>query len=320
MGEKCKLPGRLFPYFLAQLKQMPQAPRDPKLEKFTLYLKLDCGLSPKTVEAYSADLRPFLESYGKRLAQVVRLDIENHLATLLAKGVGNRSLARKLSAIRLFFRLALHEKWLTCDPTEEIRAAAPQRKLPQTLSAEHVEALLAAPSQSGTTTDAIMLRLLYAAGLRVTELVSLTADQVDTQAGLLRIQGKGEKVRIVPIDPGTAALIAHYIKEVRPALRARARDDRKAGTLFLSTLGMGFTRQGFWKLLKKYALRAGIPASVSPHVLRHAFATHLLERGMNLRSLQMLLGHSDISTTEIYSHVSTKHLHEALRKHHPRNK
>ncbi|MBI3554874.1 MAG: tyrosine recombinase [Deltaproteobacteria bacterium] len=292
----------------------------PRLEKFTLYLQLDCGLSPKTVQAYTADLRPFLEIYGGRLAQVSRKDIENHLADLSTKGVGNRSLARKLSAFRLFFRFALSERLVPVNPTDELRAAAPQRALPQTLSIEHVEALLAMPSRQGATTDSIMLRMLYAAGLRVSELVSLTADEVDTQAGLVRIQGKGEKVRLVPIDPGTCALIAHYIKDVRPALRAKARDSARAGTLFLSTHGHGFTRQGFWKLLKKYALLAGISPNVSPHVIRHAFATHLLERGMNLRSLQMLLGHSDISTTEIYSHVSTSHLHEALQKHHPRNK
>ena len=290
------------------------------MEKFTLYLRLDCGLSPKTVQAYTADLKPLLAIWGNRLATISRGDIENHLATLSAQGVGNRSLARKLSAFRLFFRHALAEGLVTLDPTNEIRAAAPQRALPQTLSVEHVDALLATPSRSGATTDALMLRVLYAAGLRVSELVSLAPDQVDTQAGLLRIQGKGEKTRIVPIDQGTAASIAHYIKEVRPALRAKARFDAKASTLFLSTQGHGFTRQGFWKLLKKYALQAGIASTVSPHVLRHAFATHLLERGMNLRSLQMLLGHSDISTTEIYSHVSTRHLHEALRKHHPRNK
>jgi integrase/recombinase XerD len=146
----------------------------------------------------------------------------------------------------------------------------------------------------------------------VSELVSLKVDELDPQAGIVRVQGKGGKVRIVPLDADTSAAIGQYLREVRPK--------NSDPSLFLSRTGRGFTRQGFWKIVKKYSKQAGLPATVSPHVLRHAFATHLMERGMSLRSLQMLLGHSDISTTEIYSHVSTSHLRQALEKHHPKSR
>lgn len=290
------------------------------LERFTLYLKLDRGLAAKTIEAYATDLKPFLAEKKGSIAQVDRRDIETHLAALMDEGIGNRSLARKLSALRAFFKFAVSEGWLEANPTDEIQASSPKRNLPKTLGTEEVERLLDAPLADEALGDAIMIRVLYASGLRVSELVGLKPENADLQAGILRIQGKGDKVRIVPIDANTAALITRYLNELRPMLAAKARMPARAETLFLSKQGHGFTRQGFWKLLKKYARKSGIESDVSPHVLRHAFATHLLERGMSLRSLQMLLGHSDIATTEIYSHVSSKHLHETLRNHHPRAK
>lgn len=289
----------------------------PTLEKFALYLKLDCGLSPKTVEAYTCDVKGFLEKNDPKTA--TRGAIQDHL-NLLSRSVGGRSLARKLSALRLFFKFAAAQGWCALDPTTDIETPKTKRPLPQTLSMDDVEKVLAAPVESGSFGDAVMLRVLYASGLRVTELVSLLPECVDAQAGLLRVTGKGEKTRIVPVDAETLSLVSRYLVETRPALKARARSDQKSQALFLSQQGHAFTRQGFWKLLKKYALKAGIAQNVSPHVLRHAFATHLLERGMNLRSLQLLLGHSDISTTEIYSHVSTSHLHEALKNHHPKGR
>lgn len=283
-----------------------------ELEKFALYLKLDCGLSAKTVEAYTSDLKGFLEKHSAKTAS--RGDIQNYLNALSAK-LENRSLARKLSALRLFFKFATAQNWRSTDPTLEIESPRIRRALPQTLSPEEVEALLDAPESEA---DKIMLRVLYASGLRVSELISLLPENLDAQSGLLRVTGKGSKTRIVPIDSLTLAMIEKYLAEIRPALKTRSKSDNKSQAVFLSQQGHAFTRQGFWKLIKKYARKAAITQNVSPHVLRHAFATHLLERGMNLRSLQMLLGHSDISTTEIYSHVSTAHLHEALRKHHPK--
>lgn len=292
----------------------------PQLEKFAAYLKLDCGLGPKTVEAYVSDARQFLEALTPASALKANpQQIQAYLESLSNHGIGQRSLARKLSALRMFFKLATAQGWAHSDPTEQVHAAVPTRKLPKTLAPEQIEALLAEPYKKEAVTDAVMLRVLYAAGLRVSELVSLTADQLDLAGGILRIQGKGEKVRIVPIDLETVAQITYYAAHIRPRLVEKARVQAKAQAFFLSSQGHGFTRQGFWKLLKKYAVMAGITQDVSPHVLRHAFATHLFERGMNLRSLQMLLGHSDISTTEIYSHVSKAHLHEALRRHHPKS-
>lgn len=289
------------------------------LDKFGLYLKLDCGLSAKTIEAYVSDIKDFVIENHTSLERLKPIDIQNFLGALAQNGISARSLARKLSALRMFFKFAVSEGLCESDPTLEVRSAPAGKSLPRTLAPEEVDALLEAPLRHGGPTEAIMIRLLYAAGLRVTELISLNPDQVDLAAGVVRVHGKGDKTRIVPIDASTASLIVQYIENARPSLWEKARDKNKARTLFLSTHGQSFTRQGFWKLIKKYALLAGIdPASVSPHVLRHAFATHLLERGMNLRSLQMLLGHADISTTEIYSHLSTSHLHEMMQKHHPR--
>jgi integrase/recombinase XerD len=283
-------------------------PLKSRLDKFILHLKLDRGLSPATVEAYAADVRVFLEGLTGPLASVGRAELLKHFERLDARGVGARSRARKLSALKRFFAFAVAEGWCGSDPAAELEGSAPARRLPETLSKDEIERLITAAAADGGA-DAIMLRLLYATGLRVSELVSLRIDQVDTHAGLLRVTGKGDKVRIVPIDPETCRQLQTYLKS------AERRD-----ALFHSGRGRPFTRQGFWKAVRKHAMSAGLGSRVTPHVLRHAFATHLLEGGMNLRSLQLLLGHSDISTTEIYSHVSTAHLTETLRKHHPKAK
>lgn len=301
---------------------MVSAPKTPKaLDPFRLFLTLDCGLAAKTAEAYVSDATPFLAALtkaGRTPANATPADVQDHLNTLSTAGITNRSIARKLSAIRMFFKMALRQNQRDTDPTAEIESPKIGRSLPKTLSLEQVEALLEAPINAKAEGDAIMLRFLYASGLRVSELVTLSADQIDLELGSVRVQGKGEKVRLVPIDPETARLTTYYLANIRPELRRRSDTNPKRETLFLSRLGREFTRQGFWKLIKKYGAAAGLDANVSPHVLRHAFATHLLERGMNLRSLQLLLGHSDIATTEIYSHVSSTHLKEALLKHHPR--
>lgn len=294
------------------------APGAKELNEFALYLRLDRGLSAKTIEAYSGDLARFLKTHAPMLSRLTRADLELYLSTLSKQGVGARSLARNLSALRLFFKFALARQWCATDPTAEVRVSTKRQRLPKTLAVEEVEALLDAPVAAGEPGDAIMIRVLYASGLRVSELIGLRPESADLQAGILRVQGKGDKVRIVPLDPETVSLVTRYARELRPALAARTSEPRRSQSLFLSKQGRQFTRQGFWKLVKKYALAAGVTADVSPHVLRHAFATHLLERGMNLRTLQLLLGHSDISTTEIYSHVSAEHLRETLDRHHPR--
>jgi len=287
-----------------------------RLEKFALYLRIDRGLSLKTVEAYVSDVKPCLFHLEKPLQNVTELDLQELLKSLTKTGnLGNRSLARKLSALRLFFQFAVTEGWCLKDPTLEMRSPKIAASLPTTLSHAEVEALLEAPIQNNCPTDALMLRVLYAAGLRVSELVTLKPESIASNAGVLRVQGKGDKIRVVPIDPNTHALLLHYLSSIRP----HQKEGSDTRPLFLSRLGRGFTRQAVWKMIKKYVLKTGLNPSVSPHVLRHAFATHLLERGMSLRSLQMLLGHSDIATTEIYSHVSNTHLHDALRQFHPRS-
>ena len=215
-----------------------------------------------------------------------------------------------------FSQVALAETWCISNPTCELHAATPERTLPKTLAPSQIESAFnraIARRQSHSRPHAApSLRDRLARFRAVAH-----AEQVDSQAGIVRVQGKGEKTRIVPVDAETAARSA--LLRLAANLAAKGKNAAKTRALFLSTHGHAYTRQGFWKLLKKYALRAGLPADISPHVLRHAFATHLLGQGMNLRSLQMLLGHSDISTTEIYSHVSTTHLHEAVRRH-PRSK
>jgi integrase/recombinase XerD len=316
---------------------------DPRLAEFGLYLKLDCGLSENTAKSYTSDLAQFLtwldtSEKNHRVAAVTHDLIVAWLDSLSNQAVGSRSRARKLSALRLFFKFALSKKWCEGDPTVEIESPKIGRSLPKTLSLDEVEALLQAPLTANAMGDATMLRVLYSSGLRVSELITLPPDAVDAQSGVIRVQGKGDKIRIVPIDPDTAVKITEYLRDIRPGLKLHAhragaplrggaavrggaaQSATRREALFLSRQGRPFTRQGFWKLVRKYARAAGIASAVSPHVLRHAFATHLMERGMNLRSLQMLLGHSDISTTEIYSHVSTPHLHEALNRFHPRRK
>ncbi|MBI2605513.1 MAG: tyrosine recombinase XerD [Deltaproteobacteria bacterium] len=298
------------------------------LDKFALHLRLDLGLSPKSVEAYVSDLRQFLvqprhqtEAATIAPSSVSRGDIQKHLDRLKRAGTVNRTLARKISALRRFFRFCADEGLTDRDPTEKLETPKIGRSLPKTLSLGEVETLLASPE---TENDRTMIRTLYATGLRVSELLTLPPEGIDLEAGLVRVQGKGGKIRLVPLDQQTVQMLKEYLTSVRPRLSSRQARKRlknsSAPTLFLSSHGRPFTRQGFWKMIRRAALKAGITSKVSPHVLRHAFATHLLERGMNLRSLQMVLGHSDIATTEIYSHVTTTHLHETVKKYHPRSK
>jgi integrase/recombinase XerD len=289
--------------------------RNGDLEKFAAYLKLDRGLSPRTAEAYVADVAPFLNGGSSRLRSCSAEEVRRFLDSRSRAGIGARSLARQISALRICFRYAIAEGLRRDDPMAEIESPRVTAPLPRTLSADEVEAFLNAPIDAGALADAIMLRLLYATGLRASELVGLRADHADLESGVLRVQGKGRKIRIVPIDHGTVALLKRYVSEIRPGRRPAPR-----APLFVSPRGTGYTRQGFWKIVRKYARAAKLSSDVSPHVLRHAFATHLLERGMSLRSLQCLLGHSDISTTQIYSHVTSEHLRDTLKKHHPRGR
>ena len=287
-------------------------------EAVTAYLtwvRVERGLAAHTVAAYRRDLQDFEQRLEP--GAVDQIDLENVLQWLAlrnADGIGARSQARGLVALRGLFRHLSDEHGLSTDPTALVEMPRIGRPLPKTLSLDEVDALLAAPDRSDPVglRDAAMLEVLYATGLRVSELVGLRIDQVHLEAGFVRVLGKGRKERIVPLGDVAREAVERYLATARRAPR------RAAEALFISRLDRGLTRQGFFKILRAVALKAGIDRSVSPHQLRHAFATHLLERGADLRSLQLMLGHADIGTTEIYTHLSRARLSRIHAEHHPR--
>ena len=284
-------------------------------------LKVERHLSPNTVEAYGRDLvalRRFLDGAGRRTpAQVTPADLTDFLLDLAQGGLAPRSRARTLVAVRGLFRFLVAEQHLARDPSENLAAPRIGRSLPSVLGLDDVDRLLAAPRGEGPRdlSDRAMLAVLYATGLRVSELISLRLADANLNAGFLRATGKGRKTRMVPLGDVARDRVKDYIERGRPAFTARR--PAEPG-LFLTARGRPMTRQGFWKIITGYARAAGIRAHVSPHVLRHSFATHLVERGADLRAVQAMLGHTDIATTQIYTHVSRAHMLELYRKHHPR--
>lgn len=298
---------------------LPQA-----IELFLEYMKLDRGASTKTVEAYSQDLKHWNGSF-KQSPSVQKIsadDLHYYLQSLHSAELASRSVARKLSALRQFFRFAVQELELEENPTAELESPELPKTLPKVLSQENLVKLLESASQGlpypeklASTLharDEAMIYLLYATGMRVTELVSLQLTQWDDHSGLIRVRGKGNKERIVPVAPIAVDKIRIWIKQSRPTLNPESEH------VFITKLGTGMTRNQFWSILKQLGKLAGIRQTLSPHVLRHTFATHLLEAGTNLRALQMLLGHSDLSTTQVYTHLNTSHLKAVHRKFHPR--
>ncbi len=294
---------------------------DSSVDAFLAQLKVERNLSPHTVAAYARDLAAFLrhlEQAGVAGAdQVTGAHVTEYLLAR-ARGprpLGSRSRARALSAMRGFFRFLRVERLIDADPTAIIASPRLTRRLPEVLSLDDVDRLLAAPDRKTPRglRDAAMIETVYATGLRVSEVVGLRVEDLDLERGCLRATGKGRKQRLVPLGEVAADLLRRYLAEARPTFVRRP-----DGALFATRLGRGMTRQGFWKLLGAYARAAGIRAQVHPHRLRHSFATHLLERGADLRVVQALLGHADISTTEIYTHVSRARLLELYRRHHPR--
>jgi integrase/recombinase XerD len=277
------------------------------------------GLSANTMAAYASDLTwvdRHLQQHGKSLLWASREDLYAMLAARAAAHFSARSNARLLSALRLFYRLQLRSGKIVSDPCALIESPKLAKPLPKTLSEKEVEALLDAPDASAPVglRDRAMLELLYATGLRVTELVTLTTDQINLRQGVLRVLGKGSKERLVPIGEMAIALLQRFAAEARPLLLK----GRTSKDLFVSARGSAITRQMFWVAIKKHALTAGISRPVSPHGLRHAFATHLLNHGADLRALQMLLGHSSLSTTQIYTLVAKEGLKRLHAEHHPR--
>lgn len=293
---------------------------DHYLDLFLNYLQVEKGLSRNTLDAYSRDVGGYLgylDGKGKTAPASVRpIDVASFLQILKEAGLGPRSRARALSAIRMFHRFLMIENYCDVNPTSIIESPKTLGKLPSILTAREVERLLAAPAGEGAAEvrDRAMLELLYATGLRVSELVSLKVRDVSFEAGYLMTMGKGEKERLVPIGESAKRALTVYISTIRQKIDSSG----DCAYIFLSRLGKKMSRQAFWNIIKKRSCEAGIVKNISPHTLRHSFATHLLENGADLRSVQIMLGHADLSTTQIYTHVTRerlKRLHEEL---HPR--
>ncbi|MCR8718381.1 site-specific tyrosine recombinase XerD [Pseudomonas syringae] len=291
----------------------------PLIDQFLDALWLEKGLSDNTRDSYRSDLALFngwLQERNVDLPSAGREVILDHLAWRVDNAYKPRSTARFLSGARGFYRYLLREKLIAVDPTLQIDMPQLGKPLPKSLSEADVEALLAAPDLSEPIgeRDRAMLEVLYACGLRVTVLISLTLEQVNLRQGVLRVMGKGSKERLVPMGEEAIVWVERYMRGARDELLGGKPSD----VLFPSTRGDQMTRQTFWHRIKHQATVAGIGKSLSPHTLRHAFATHLLNHGADLRVVQMLLGHSDLSTTQIYTHVARARLQEMHAKHHPR--
>jgi len=287
-------------------------------EQFLDAVWLESGLSENTLNAYRTDLAAFEGWLGKKklsLDAVTRAELLNYLAANVRQGLSPRSSARRLSTLRRFYRYLLREGLIGEDPTADVRSPSLGRPLPKSVTEASVEKLLAAPPETTLgVRDRAMLETMYASGLRVSELVALALNELDLTTGLVRVTGKGGKERIVPLGDEATSRLGDYLKGARPSLLG----EQKSGAVFLTRRGQPMTRQAFWQLIKRYSAAAGIDSSLSPHSLRHAFATHLLNHGADLRSVQMLLGHADLSTTQIYTHVAKARLQTLHASHHPR--
>lgn len=289
-----------------------------ELDTFIDHLWLEDGLSKNTLESYRADLSQFhtwLRSQDKHLLSAQQAEIQRYLAVKFPSSKP-RSISRLIASMRRFYRYAMREHLMTEDPTLQIESPKLPRSLPKSLNEQEVTDLLNAPdiNQPIGLRDRAMLELLYASGLRVSELVTIKVNEVSTQDGVVRVTGKGSKTRLVPMGEEAAGWIDRYLKYARPEILQK----RLCDAMFVTNRAEMMTRQAFWYLIKRYALIAGINKHMSPHVLRHAFATHLLNHGADLRVVQMLLGHSDISTTQIYTHVARERLKQLHSAHHPR--
>lgn len=285
------------------------------------YLTVELGLSANTRQAYERDLRLFCKTLGFKnsdaLVNVSREQITGYMTQLKEKGLAAATIARKLAAIKAFYRFMTAEGYMDANPAEVIEAGTKGIKLPRVLSEDEVVRLL---NQPDITTaegfrDRTMLEVLYATGMRVSELINLTLDRVDLNMKYIIAFGKGSKERIVPLGSVAAEFLQQYLEKVRPKL---THADRNTNIVFLAFGGHELTRQRFWQIIRAYGRKANINKALTPHILRHSFATHLLDNGADLRSVQELLGHSDISTTQIYTHLTNKRLRDIYAKAHPR--
>jgi integrase/recombinase XerD len=292
---------------------------DPALNRFLDAVWMERGLSANTLAAYRADLTAlgrWLEEHDSALLKATRVELLGFIAARVEGGSRPRSTARQLSSFRRFFRYMVREGLVREDPTAQIAMPKIGRSLPKSLTESEVESLLAAPIVSDPlgNRDRTMLEVLYATGLRVSELVSLKQNQINANQGVMRIVGKGNRERLIPL--GEEAL--RWLSQFMQGPRAEILLERQTDSLFPTRRGDRMTRQAFWHIIKRYAAKAGVNKELSPHTLRHAFATHLLNHGADLRVVQMLLGHSDLSTTQIYTHVARERLKDLHSQHHPR--
>ncbi len=291
---------------------------DP-VQGFLEALQVERGASRNTVSAYRRDLADFarfVEQRHRRVAAVTLGDLGEYVGALKRRGLGARSVARRLSAVRGLYRFLLTTGRITRDPTEHLESPRPPRRLPRTLSVEDAVALVETPDtgRPGGLRDRALLELLYASGLRASEAISLRVEDVNLTAGYVVCTGKGSRQRLVPVGAQALAWLRRYLASARQRLVRRS----DPGALFLSRLGRPLSRQSLWLLLRQAARRADLRVAASPHTLRHCFASHLLERGADLRSVQAMLGHADIATTQIYTHLPSAVIHEMYRKFHPR--
>lgn len=292
---------------------------DSLISEFIDYLSTEKGLAVNTLESYGRDLKQYqdyLRSDGASIQDVSRAKVIDYLLYLQKQGKATATIARRLAALRAFYQFLVRQKRLEHDPTADLESPKLERRLPNVLTVKEVEALLRQPSTGDPAglRDKAMLELLYATGIRVSELISLNVGDIDLSVQYLRCTGKGAKERIIPVGSLAVKCVREYLAHGRPKLVS----DPDEQALFVNHHGKRLTRQGFWKIVKKYAAKARINKDITPHTLRHSFATHLLENGADLRSVQEMLGHADISTTQVYTHLTRGRLKEVYARAHPR--
>jgi integrase/recombinase XerD len=292
------------------------------ISSFLMHVRVEKGLSANTISAYKRDLNKFEEFARKRkltLESVGRDDLVDFLAGLYRQKLESRTVARQLVTLRNFFRFAQVQDLIAEDPSINLESPKIRRHLPGYLRLEEVEKLLEQPDSKTPTglRDRAMLEVLYSTGLRVSELTGLGVSDLDAKVGCVRCIGKGDKERIVPVGKKALGMVEKYLREGRPRLLRNAKAS-SGPALFVNRRGAALSRVGVWKILSAYGRRAGLRVALTPHMLRHSFATHLLERGADLRSVQLMLGHADISTTQIYTHVVEERLKQIYKAHHPR--